>query len=268
MFSIFSGAMYSPCASLKMCFFLSMIFKVPFCLGVWRGGVGCEQVPGSVSLPALPPQQWPHRVLSISCALLLNPNKVWQGPAVNPFYRETNWGWQRLGNLPRLSSELEKGWGSPSHSTSSSRPARASCLLPSAWWALLRVTGPEMGSRSSRGEARSSSPWCSVCSGGCRGQLTALCPCSRQGQEGVALVNLGRGCWLPPWWLWGRENLWARLKNASGAYLPASGNPKPHSHPGSLSHFPESSAAKRPGFSQPATALLRFQKERTKVQGD
>ena len=46
MFSIFSGAMYSPCASLKMCFFLSMIFKVPFCLGVRRGGVGCEQVPG------------------------------------------------------------------------------------------------------------------------------------------------------------------------------------------------------------------------------
>lgn len=29
-FSIFSGAMYSPCASLKMCFFLSTIFRVPF----------------------------------------------------------------------------------------------------------------------------------------------------------------------------------------------------------------------------------------------
>lgn len=28
--SIFSGAMYSPCASLKMCFFLSVIFRVPF----------------------------------------------------------------------------------------------------------------------------------------------------------------------------------------------------------------------------------------------
>lgn len=37
-----------------------------------------------------PPQQWPLRVLSISCALLLNPNKVWQGSAINPFYRETN----------------------------------------------------------------------------------------------------------------------------------------------------------------------------------
>lgn len=31
MVSIFSGAMYSPCASLKMCFFLSVIFRVPFC---------------------------------------------------------------------------------------------------------------------------------------------------------------------------------------------------------------------------------------------
>lgn len=30
-FSIFSGAMYSPWASLNMCFFRSMIFNVPFC---------------------------------------------------------------------------------------------------------------------------------------------------------------------------------------------------------------------------------------------
>lgn len=30
MFSIFSGEMYSPWANLKMCFFLSIIFSVPF----------------------------------------------------------------------------------------------------------------------------------------------------------------------------------------------------------------------------------------------
>lgn len=32
MVSIFSGATYSPCASLKMCFLRSMIFRVPFCI--------------------------------------------------------------------------------------------------------------------------------------------------------------------------------------------------------------------------------------------
>jgi hypothetical protein len=31
MFSNFSGTMYSPCESLKICFFLSIILSVPFC---------------------------------------------------------------------------------------------------------------------------------------------------------------------------------------------------------------------------------------------
>jgi hypothetical protein len=51
-FSIFSGAMYSPCASLKMFFFLQDTRKQPPGLRVWGLGQGLGRQLEGVRLPA------------------------------------------------------------------------------------------------------------------------------------------------------------------------------------------------------------------------